>query len=120
MVGIGYNDIMDKKIIRNHDITMQKVLAIVLAFTIILLPFSIWMLYVLGTAKTHVCDRVTGKRIEKKGFTGVYGGGVATYFFVTVGAKELQVSRGIYEKLAVGDYIRAGYYKKFMHYCVKL
>ena len=102
-------------VIYSDDIRASRMLAIILSFTIILAPVFIPYIFILSNPTDVIRGNVTNKRVV----TGTYGGGLGgfgTVFYVTIGAKELLVSREIYKKLSVNDYISASFRKKTLYY----
>ena len=100
-------------IIYNSDIRFQKIVAILICFTIILIPISIIWLYYLITPTDTINGYVTNKRTKT---IHVNAGASSINYFVIINNREFNVSNNIYEKLAIGVYISAAYRKNLMYY----
>ncbi|MCL2756174.1 MAG: hypothetical protein FWE45_03965 [Firmicutes bacterium] len=103
------------KTVYNEDITFYRTLAIILCFTIVLIPIGLlWFIY-LSPPDDKINGFVGAKWSGRKTLSTVRGSTVRHTFYVSIGMEEFEVSGDMYRSLEVGDYIMAGYRKQVMY-----
>ena len=111
--------IMENKTIFNEDVRQGRIILMLLCIILPLAPFIIIYLIASKDPSDIVNACVNKKHIEKKAYTAAYGSSVGAIYYVTVGMTKLMVSRDIYNKLTVGDFISASYRKNTLIYYTK-
>ena len=106
-------------VVYNEDITYQKIFAVLLCFTIILIPLSLTWLYLFRKPTDFIEGIISNKRSAAKTVSTGYGGTIKPFYYISIGENEFEVSGNMYQMLSVGDYIFAGYRRKVIHYFSK-
>jgi len=110
----------DKITVYNHEITAQRIVAILISFTLVFIPFSIFWLYSIRSPDDFIERHITSKRTRIKIVSAGYGGGLNNEYCVTIAESEFVVSVSMYNKLRIGNYISAGYRKDMIYYYTKI
>ena len=106
---------MREQVIVNNDITLQRVLAILLCVTVVLIPISLCWLFSLRSPTDTINGSITNKRSALISNTNSRGTWKHVYY-VTIDTREFQVSGEMYKRLHIGDYISAAYRRKTLYY----
>jgi len=106
------------EVVRNGNITFQRIIAVMLCFTLVLIPISICWLYIIRTPKDIIRGNITSKWSGNRTVLTGKGSTIMHIFYVRIEETQFEVSGAMYRKLSIGDYISAGYRKHTIYYYI--
>jgi len=106
-------------VVHNEDIKFQRIFAIMIAFTFVLIPISLLWLYWLRTPTDIISGNITSKKSGARTVATGKGSTIKHTFYVSISEKNFEVSGNMYKELKVGDYVSGAYRKDLLYYFSK-